>query len=49
MIGRMELVNKLIDIERNFKTIYGMGMPGMPITDANIREKVNPGQTKASK
>ena len=46
MIGRMELVNKLIDIERNFKTIYGMGMPGMPITDANIREKVNQDKLK---
>ena len=48
MIGRMEFVNKLKDIEKNYKTVYGMGMPGMPITDANIREKVNQDKTKAA-
>lgn len=35
-----EFVDKLIDIEKNYKTVYGMGMPGMPITDATIKEKV---------
>lgn len=45
----MEFVNKLKDVEKNYKTIYGMGMPGMPITDANIREKVNQDKLKPAK
>ena len=46
MMTAREFVDKLIDIEKNYKTVYGMGMPGMPITDANIREKVNQDKPK---
>ena len=35
-----EFVDKLIDIEKNYKTVYGMGMVGMPITESSIKEKV---------
>ena len=34
------MLKKLIDVADNYKTVYGMGMPGMPITDATIKEKV---------
>lgn len=44
-----QFVDKAIYIMNNYKTVYGMGMPGMPITNPNITEKVNQDKLKAAK
>lgn len=43
-----EFVHKLIDVADSYKTVYGMGMPGMPITNQNINTKVNQDKLKPS-
>ena len=41
-----EFVDKLIDIEKNYKTVYGMGLFGQVIAEGIIQQKVNQDKTK---